>query len=51
MLSRDIAGIIQRRLDEIHTDDFESTPQFAEAVDWARKFASCFDEGDFYIEL
>ena len=46
-----MAGILQRLLDQIHDDDFEHTPQFQEALDWARKFASCFDEGDFYIEL
>ena len=37
-----IAGIIPKLLDN---------RQFDEAVEWARKFASCFDEGDFYIEL
>ncbi len=37
-----LAGIIPRLLD---------TNQFDDAVEWARKFASCFDEGDFYIEL
>ncbi len=37
-----IAGVIPKLLDERRFDD---------AVEWARKFASCFDEGDFYIEL
>ncbi len=37
-----IAGIIPKMLDENRMD---------EAVDWAMKLASCFDEGDFYIEL
>ncbi|NHM15384.1 DNA polymerase III subunit alpha [Eggerthellaceae bacterium zg-887] len=37
-----IAGIIPRLLDN---------GQFNEAVEWAQKFASCFDPGDFYIEL
>lgn len=37
-----IAGIIPKLLDDRRFDD---------AVEWARKFASCFDEGDFYIEL
>ena len=46
-----IAGIIQRRLDEIHVENFENTVQFKDAVGWAKRFASCFDEGDFYIEL
>ena len=37
-----IAGVIPKLLDERRFDD---------AVEWAKKFASCFDEGDFYIEL
>ena len=37
-----IAGIIPKLLD---------SRQFDDAVDWARRFASCFDPGDFYIEL
>ena len=37
-----IAGIIPKLLDN---------GQFDDAVEWARKFASCFDPGDFYIEL
>ncbi|MBQ9001606.1 MAG: DNA polymerase III subunit alpha [Eggerthellaceae bacterium] len=37
-----IAGIIPKLLDN---------RQFEDACEWARKFASCFDEGDFYIEL
>ena len=37
-----LAGIIPRLLD---------ARQFDEAVEWAEKFKSCFDEGDFYIEL
>ena len=37
-----IAGIIPKLLDNRQYDD---------ACEWARKFASCFDEGDFYIEL
>ncbi len=37
-----IAGIIPKLLDN---------RQFDDAVEWARKFKSCFDEGDFYIEL
>ncbi len=37
-----IAGIIPKLLDN---------RQFDEAVTWARKFASCFEPGDFYIEL
>lgn len=37
-----IAGIIPKLLDD---------RRFDEAVDWARKFASCFEPGDFYIEL
>ena len=37
-----IAGIIPKLLDN---------RQFDDAVEWARRFASCFDEGDFYIEL
>lgn len=37
-----IAGIIPKLLDN---------RQFDDAVEWARKFASCFDPGDFYIEL
>ena len=37
-----IAGIIPKLLDD---------RRFEDAVEWARKFASCFDEGDFYIEL
>ena len=37
-----IAGVIPKLLDERRFDD---------AVEWARKFASCFEPGDFYIEL
>lgn len=37
-----IAGIIPRKLDN---------RQFDEAVAWANKLASCFEPGDFYIEL
>ncbi|MEE0845475.1 MAG: DNA polymerase III subunit alpha [Eggerthellaceae bacterium] len=37
-----IAGIIPKLLDN---------RQFDDAVEWAKRFASCFDEGDFYIEL
>ena len=37
-----IAGIIPKLLDN---------RQFDEAVTWAKKFASCFEPGDFYIEL
>ena len=37
-----IAGIIPKLLDN---------RQFDEAVEWANKFASCFEPGDFYIEL
>ncbi|WP_165055250.1 MULTISPECIES: DNA polymerase III subunit alpha [unclassified Adlercreutzia] len=37
-----IAGIIPKLLDN---------RQFDDAVEWARRFASCFDPGDFYIEL
>ncbi len=37
-----VAGIIPRLLDERRFDD---------ALIWAKKLASCFDEGDFYIEL
>ena len=37
-----IAGIIPKLLDDRRFDD---------AVEWAKRFASCFDEGDFYIEL
>ncbi|WP_165248436.1 DNA polymerase III subunit alpha [Adlercreutzia sp. ZJ141] len=37
-----VAGIIPKLLDN---------RQFDDAVEWARKFASCFDPGDFYIEL
>ena len=37
-----IAGIIPKLLDN---------RQFDEAVEWASKFASCFEPGDFYIEL
>ncbi len=37
-----IAGIVPRLLDN---------GQFQDAVDWTRKLASCFDEGDFYVEL
>ena len=37
-----VAGIIPKLLDN---------RQFDEAVTWARKFASCFEPGDFYIEL
>lgn len=37
-----IAGIVPKLLDERRMDD---------AVAWAKKLASCFDEGDFYIEL
>ena len=37
-----IAGIVPRMIDN---------RQFDEACEWARKLASCFDPGDFYIEL
>ncbi len=37
-----IAGIIPKLLDN---------RQFDDAVEWAKKLASCFDPGDFYIEL
>ena len=37
-----IAGIVPRLLDN---------RQFEDACDWARKLASCFAPGDFYIEL
>lgn len=37
-----IAGIIPKLLDN---------GQVADAIEWAKTFASCFDEGDFYIEL
>ena len=37
-----IAGIIPKLLDN---------RQFEDACEWARKFAACFAEGDFYIEL
>ena len=37
-----IGGIIPKLLDD---------RRFEDAVEWAKKFASCFDEGDFYIEL
>lgn len=37
-----IAGIIPKMLDDRRFDD---------AVEWAKKFASCFEPGDFYIEL
>ncbi len=37
-----IAGIIPKLLDNGQVDD---------AIAWAKTFASCFDEGDFYIEL
>ncbi len=37
-----IAGIIPRLIDQGSYED---------ALEWARTFASCFDEGDFYIEL
>ena len=37
-----IAGVIPKLLDN---------RQFDEACEWARKFASCFAPGDFYIEL
>ena len=37
-----IAGIVPKMLDN---------RQFDEACEWARKLASCFDPGDFYIEL
>ena len=37
-----IAGIIPKLLDNCQFDD---------AVAWAKRLASCFDEGDFYIEL
>ncbi len=37
-----IAGIIPKLLDN---------RQFEDAVEWAHKLASCFDPGDFYIEL
>ncbi len=37
-----LAGIIPKLLDN---------RQFEDALEWARKFKGCFDEGDFYIEL
>ena len=37
-----VAGIIPRLLDN---------RQFEDAVKWAKKFASCFAPGDFYIEM
>ena len=37
-----VAGIIPKLLDD---------RRFDEAVEWAKKFASCFEPGDFYIEL
>ena len=37
-----IAGIIPKLLDN---------GQFDDAVEWAKKFAGCFEPGDFYIEL
>ena len=37
-----LAGIVPRLLDNRQYDD---------AVDWARRLASCFEPGDFYIEL
>ncbi len=37
-----IAGIVPKLLDN---------GQFEDACEWARKFKTCFDEGDFYIEL
>ena len=37
-----LAGIIPRLLDN---------RQYEDAVIWAKRFAECFDEGDFYIEL
>ncbi len=37
-----LAGIVPKLLDN---------RQFEDAVEWARKFKGCFDEGDFYIEL
>lgn len=37
-----IAGIVPKLID---------AGQFDEAVEWAKKLASCFDPGDFYIEL
>ncbi len=37
-----LAGIVPKLLDD---------RQFDEACKWAQKLASCFDEGDFYIEL
>ena len=37
-----IGGIIPKLLDD---------RRFEDAVEWAKKFASCFDDGDFYIEL
>jgi DNA polymerase-3 subunit alpha len=37
-----IAGIVPKLLDN---------RQFDQAVDWARQLQSCFDPGDFYIEL
>ncbi len=37
-----LAGIVPRMIDERRFDD---------AVAWAKKLASCFDPGDFYIEL
>jgi DNA polymerase III subunit alpha len=37
-----IAGVIPKLLDN---------RQFDDAVEWANKFAACFEPGDFYIEL
>ena len=37
-----LAGIVPRMIDDRRFDD---------AVEWAKKLASCFDPGDFYIEL
>ncbi len=37
-----VAGIIPKLLDN---------RQFDDAVEWARRFADCFEPGDFYIEL
>lgn len=37
-----IAGIVPRLLDD---------GQYQDAVDWTRKLASCFEPGDFYVEL
>lgn len=37
-----LGGVIPKLLDQNRFDD---------AVSWAKKFATCFEEGDFYIEL